>query len=55
MESYALVKFIDGNGLVNEFSIYLFMNWIYWNESYHEPADKDMKVNMILAMKRTAL
>ena len=26
MESYALVKFLDGNGLVNEFAIYLFMN-----------------------------
>ena len=27
MESDALVKFLGGNGLVNEFDIYLFMNW----------------------------
>ena len=26
MESDALVKFLGGNGLVNEFDIYLFMN-----------------------------
>ena len=27
MESDALIKFLGGNGLVNEFDIYLFMNW----------------------------
>ena len=26
MESDALIKFLGGNGLVNEFDIYLFMN-----------------------------